>query len=51
VLLAVGAGALWPIAFDRTVPVDLREPYTSILLVAAIVAVAAIPHGLSDRQP
>jgi len=51
VLLAVGAGALWPIAFDRTVPVDLHEPYTSILLTAAIGAVATIPHGLSDRQP
>ena len=51
VLLAVGAGALWPLAFDRSAPLDLNEPYTSILLVAAIAAVALVPHGVTDSQP
>jgi membrane protease YdiL (CAAX protease family) len=50
VLLAVGAGGLWPIVFDRTAPFELHEPLTTVLLTIAIAAsAAAIPRSSSTE--
>ena len=48
VLLAVGAGAAWPVAFGRVPPFDLPDPLTSVLLTIAI-AIAASAAGEASR--
>lgn len=46
VLLAVGAGAAWPLVFDRTRPFELPEPLTTVLLTIAIaIAASAAAHA------
>lgn len=51
VLLALGAGAAWPMIFGRVPPVDLPEPLTSVLLTIAIALAASAAHDPPQRQP
>jgi membrane protease YdiL (CAAX protease family) len=51
VLLALGAGAAWPVIFGRVPPVDLPEPLTSVLLTIAIAVAASAAHDAPQRQP
>jgi membrane protease YdiL (CAAX protease family) len=51
VLLALGAGAAWPLIFGRVPPVDLPEPLTSVLLTIAIALAASAAHDPARRQP
>ena len=51
VLLAVGAGAAWPLAFGRVPPFELPEPLTSVLLTIAIAVAASGAGDTFSRQP
>jgi membrane protease YdiL (CAAX protease family) len=53
VLLALGAGAAWPMIFGREPPVDLPEPLASVLLTIAIALAASAAHAAPNvsREP
>ena len=51
ILLAVGAGAAWPLAFGRVPPFELPHPLTSVLLTIAIAVVASTTSDGLSRQP